>query len=188
MAARLTLHEVEFVGGIISIPEGVKTRLDLTHNLETHPIHALRLQTDKRGHMGEISNWQFIKYYVGLLFVLLFVPALNLCAIVAGRMERRASEMAVRKTFGARRRTLLSQVVWANLVMTSIGGIIGLVLTWLAIYAFRTEILGMFFDHSTLGLLLISDILSAHKCTFTLQTDPSDHLTRFSILFPAAMP
>ncbi len=39
-----------------------------------------------------------------------------------------------------------------------------------------------------LGLLLISDILSAHKCTFTLQTDPSDHLTRFSILFPTAMP
>ena len=39
-----------------------------------------------------------------------------------------------------------------------------------------------------LGLLLIRDILTTHGCTFTLQTDPSDHLTRFTILFPAAKP
>ena len=35
-----------------------------------------------------------------------------------------------------------------------------------------------------IGLLLIRDILTAHGCTFTLQTDPADHLTRFTILFP----
>ena len=37
-----------------------------------------------------------------------------------------------------------------------------------------------------LGLLLIRDILTAHGCTFTLQTDPDDQLTRFTIHFPAA--
>lgn len=36
-----------------------------------------------------------------------------------------------------------------------------------------------------LGLLLIRDILTAHRCTFSLLTDPIDHLTRFTILFPA---
>ena len=36
-----------------------------------------------------------------------------------------------------------------------------------------------------LGLLLIRDILTAHGCTFSLQTDPADHLTRFTIHFPA---
>lgn len=35
-----------------------------------------------------------------------------------------------------------------------------------------------------LGLLLIRDILTAHGCTFSLLTDPDDHLTRFTILFP----
>jgi putative ABC transport system permease protein len=94
--------------------------------------------------------WQIIKHYAGILFVLLFVPALNLCGIVAGRMERRTAEMAVRKTFGARRSTLLNQVVTENLMLTSIGGVIGLVISWLAIYAFRAEILGLFFDNSTL--------------------------------------
>ena len=37
-----------------------------------------------------------------------------------------------------------------------------------------------------LGLLLIRDILTAHGCTFTLQTDTTDHLTRFTIHFPVA--
>ena len=36
-----------------------------------------------------------------------------------------------------------------------------------------------------LGLLLIRDILTAHHCTFSLLTDPNDHLTRFTIQFPA---
>jgi signal transduction histidine kinase len=35
-----------------------------------------------------------------------------------------------------------------------------------------------------LGLLLIRDILTAHGCTFSLLTNPEDHLTRFSIQFP----
>ncbi len=34
-----------------------------------------------------------------------------------------------------------------------------------------------------LGLLLIRDILTAHGCTFSLLTDPDDHLTRFTIRF-----
>ena len=36
-----------------------------------------------------------------------------------------------------------------------------------------------------IGLLLIRDILTAHHCTFSLLTDPTDHLTRFTIQFPA---
>ena len=34
-----------------------------------------------------------------------------------------------------------------------------------------------------IGLLLIRDILTAHHCTFNLLTDPTDHLTRFTIQF-----
>ena len=129
---------------------GAKTKCVLTRGVETHPMHVLR--TENRGDMFKmVTAWQLVKHYAGILFVLLFVPALNLCAIVAGRMERRSAEMAVRKTFGARRSTLLNQVIVENLVLTTIGGLIGLVLSWLAIYGLRTQILGMFFDNSTLG-------------------------------------
>ena len=125
------------------------TKVELTNMLETHPMHMLR-QACTKEHWGyeDTTNWQIIKHFAGILFILLFVPALNLCGIVAGRMERRTAEMAVRKTFGARRRTLLNQVIAENLVLTSIGGIIGLIVSWSAIYGMRTEILALFFDIS----------------------------------------
>ena len=126
-----------------------KKKLVLTQDMDTHPMHVLKTE-NREGSLSTVSGWQLVKHYAGIIFVLLFVPALNLCGIVAGRMERRSAEMAVRKTFGARRSTLLSQVVTENLVLTTIGGIIGLVLSWLAIYGMRREILGMFFDNSTL--------------------------------------
>ena len=130
--------------------EGVKVKMMLAKNMDTHPMHVLRMENNEDG-IDKVTNWQLVKHYVGLLFVLLFVPALNLCGIVAGRMERRSAEMAVRKTFGARRTTLLNQVMMENLVLTGIGGIIGLALSWAAIYGMRTQILDMFFDNSTLS-------------------------------------
>ena len=130
--------------------EGVNQVVRLTDRIETHPMHTLHSACKADSYEG-VSNWQVVKHFAGLLFILLFVPALNLCGIVAGRMERRSAEMAVRKTFGARRSTLLWQVVTENLVLTSIGGIIGLVAAWLAIYGMRTEILGLFFDSSTIS-------------------------------------
>ena len=133
--------------------EGCTESVQLTREMETHPMHTLResCYDAVRGALEGISNWQAIRHFAGILFILLFVPALNLCGIVAGRMERRTAEMGIRKTFGARRSTLLNQVLTENLVLTSIGGIIGLVASWIALHAFRTEILGMFFDSSAVG-------------------------------------
>ena len=135
---------------LFSFGGDAKKKLVLTRDMETHPMHVLKTE-NREGSLSTVTGWQLVKHYAGIIFVLLFVPALNLCGIVAGRMERRSAEMAVRKTFGARRSTLLSQVVAENLVLTTIGGIIGLVLSWLAIYGMRREILGMFFDNSTLS-------------------------------------
>ena len=125
IANRLTQSKDELLNNFY-FGEGVKTKVVLTKGLETHPMHVLR--TENRDNVfGVVTGWQLVMHYAGILFVLLFVPALNLCGIVAGRMERRSAEMAVRKTFGARRTTLLNQVIAENLVLTTIGGIIGLV-------------------------------------------------------------
>ncbi len=150
LAARMQQAHPEVVESSFNFGEGVKMKLVLTRNLATHPVHMLRSE-NRDSVFGVVTGWQLVMHYAGILFVLLFVPALNLCGIVAGRMERRSAEMAVRKTFGARPSTLLNQVVTENLVLTTIGGIIGLLLSWLAIYGLRREILGMFFDNSTLA-------------------------------------
>ena len=83
-------------------------------------------------------------YIVPSVLFLLFVPAVNLSGMVASRMERRLPEMAVRKAFGAKRRTLLWQVVVENLVLTIIGGIAGLCIAWMALYGWRDWVFVIF--------------------------------------------
>ena len=88
---------------------------------------------------GVALPWSSIfKSFFPKVFVLLLVPALNLSGLVAARMRRRVAEMGVRKAFGAKRRTLLTQVIAENLVLTLCGGFVGLVITWLLLYVFRS--------------------------------------------------
>ena len=88
---------------------------------------------------GGVHSWSnILKSLFPKVFVLLLVPALNLSGLVAARMRRRLAEMGVRKAFGATRRTLLKQVITENLVLTLCGGFVGLVITWLLLYVFRS--------------------------------------------------
>ena len=88
---------------------------------------------------GVALPWSSIfKSFFPKVFVLLLVPALNLSGLVAARMRRRVAEMGVRKAFGAKRRTLLTQVITENLVLTLCGGFVGLIITWLLLYVFRS--------------------------------------------------
>ena len=88
---------------------------------------------------GAAMSWSSIlKSLFPKVFVLLLVPALNLSGLVAARMRRRLAEMGVRKAFGATRRTLLNQVISENLLLTLCGGFVGLLITWLLLYVFRS--------------------------------------------------
>lgn len=84
-----------------------------------------------------------IRYFLLVLLVLLLVPALNLSGMISSRMEGRLAEMGVRKSFGAGRGSLLSQVMWENLLLTLFGGILGLLLAWLLLYIGRDWVFTM---------------------------------------------
>lgn len=75
-------------------------------------------------------------FTVGSLFVLLFLllPTINLVNINITRILERSSEIGVRKAFGASSKTLVYQFVVENLILTFIGGIIGVFLSVLVIY------------------------------------------------------
>ena len=79
----------------------------------------------------------YLQYAIALLIILL-VPSLNLCGLSNSRMQQRISELGVRKAFGATRNTLIRQILNENLVLTSLGGILGLIFSYLAVYAMRT--------------------------------------------------
>lgn len=69
-----------------------------------------------------------------LLLFLLLIPALNLTGVVQSSIQKRRSEIGLRKAFGATRGTLMQQVLYENLVVTCIGGLIGLALSFIFLY------------------------------------------------------
>ncbi|HYU33509.1 MAG TPA: ABC transporter permease [Thermoanaerobaculia bacterium] len=66
--------------------------------------------------------------FLGLALLFMLLPSVNLVNINLSRILDRASEIGVRKAFGASSRTLVGQFVVENVVLTLIGGAVGLVL------------------------------------------------------------
>lgn len=78
-------------------------------------------------------------YTVITIFVLLFtlLPTINLVNINISRIMERSSEIGVRKAFGASSRTLVFQFIVENIILTFLGGAIGIVLSVVAINIFN---------------------------------------------------
>jgi ABC-type antimicrobial peptide transport system, permease component len=81
-----------------------------------------------------------IQYSI-VLTLLLLVPAINLSGMTHSRMKKRMSEIGVRKAFGASRRELLGQVLYENFVYTILGGIFGLILSYLSVILMKAMLL-----------------------------------------------
>jgi putative ABC transport system permease protein len=68
-----------------------------------------------------------------IVLMLMGLPAINLVNLNVGRILERASEIGVRKAFGAPIRTLMWQFIVENIFITFIGGGIALITTFLLI-------------------------------------------------------
>lgn len=109
----------------------------------------------------EAFDWKTVFKKFGLtLLILLLVPALNLSGMIAGCMESRLSEMGVRKSFGASKSSLLGQVMWENLLLTLVGGLLGLMLAWTTLYACRDWLFALFDDRPVLAIEGVSTSVS----------------------------
>ena len=106
--------------------------LEITSGPDTHWQRVLEGAAGSDGSMAKA-----VRQLLLIVLVLLLVPALNLSGLIASRMESRLAEMGIRKTFGAWRTTLLNMVLWENLLLTFIGGLIGLVTAWICLFLGR---------------------------------------------------
>jgi len=86
---------------------------------------------------SESQAWKAVVAFalVGFLFVLL--PTINLVNLNISRIMERASEIGVRKSFGASSRTLVCQFVIENVLLTLIGALIGWLLSVFVLRAFN---------------------------------------------------
>ena len=86
---------------------------------------------------GATDAMFFMIGMVALLFMLL--PVVSLVNINTTRILERASEIGVRKAFGGSSLTLVGQFVVENVILTLLGGALGLVLTFLVLQILGTS-------------------------------------------------
>jgi putative ABC transport system permease protein len=89
---------------------------------------------------GPDSGLQYFYMVVSIfLFLFLLLPTLNLVNINISRIMERSSEIGVRKAFGASSRTLVFQFIVENIILTFLGGVIGIVMSIIIIYIFNSS-------------------------------------------------
>jgi len=90
-----------------------------------------------RGYYGNDTNSGVGKlmWRLGLIvFIFLLLPTINLVNINITRIMERSSEIGVRKAFGASSKTLVYQFIIENIILTFIGGLIGVILSVVAMW------------------------------------------------------
>jgi putative ABC transport system permease protein len=105
-----------------------KTYQRLLAPLETRFELMARMFTgdrdDEQGHPERL--WAI---FAGGAVLFMLLPTINLVNLNLSRILERASEIGVRKAFGASSRTLVGQFVVENVALTLLGGALGLVLS-----------------------------------------------------------
>jgi len=108
-------------------PDGWK---DFETAAEPYVESFLRIFWSKRG----LGAGPFYLFWGLFAFLFMALPAINLININVSRIMERSSEIGVRKAFGATSSALVYQFIIENLIITIIGGIVGVGLSLLVIY------------------------------------------------------
>lgn len=106
----------------------------LSGEADTFLEFTSRLVFSSETGMGESQPGLLLAVIVGLMLLFMLLPALNLVNLNLSRILERAPEIGVRKAFGASSWTLIGQFVVENVLLTSIGGFIGFVLSSLVLH------------------------------------------------------
>lgn len=113
-----------YLPGVMSHAEHVLTDTNIEWGWDGNDDEQFRIKEAS-------SNFKMWKPFLIALLVVLVIPALNISGLIGARMDRMASELGVRRCFGANRRKLMEMVLTENLILTIAGGILGLIAAWL---------------------------------------------------------
>jgi putative ABC transport system permease protein len=96
--------------------------------------------TDRKDPESQV--WKLIGLLAGLGLLFVLIPTVNLVNINISRIMERASEIGVRKAFGAPARTLVGQFLLENVLLTLVGALGGFILSILTMRVLEQS--GMF--------------------------------------------
>lgn len=95
-----------------------------------------------------------------ILFALLFIPALNLSGMISSRMNRRVAEIGVRKSYGATNAQIIRQVLSENLMLTLVGGIVGILFSYVMVLLANEWIMYIFTEVHYINPFIASPVFT----------------------------
>ncbi|HKK42432.1 MAG TPA: FtsX-like permease family protein, partial [Bacteroidales bacterium] len=117
--------------------QDVVSRLDAADTTHTIFLSGPNTQLEKMmvgyGDPEEYSKGASIIKYLLIALAFILLPAINLMALNFARIHERGEEIAVRKSFGAPGAALKGQFLFENVLMTLTGGVLGILLSYLAV-------------------------------------------------------
>lgn len=136
-AAMAQLHD-EFNSrlGRVELPKGFT---NVVAPFESHLQLVARMSPTGDSKDPESQVWRLVGLLAVLAGLFALIPTVNLVNINISRIMERASEIGVRKAFGAPARTLVGQFLVENIFLTVLGGLIGLLLSFFVIRAINAS-------------------------------------------------
>lgn len=139
----------------------VENNLEKANNFDRYMIHEKNAADvyawQFMGTQETRKGGEFLGIVLGVLAFFLVIPILNLVNLNVTRIFERSSEIGVRKAFGAKTGDLLLQFLFENLIITFLGGIIGVFLSLLVMNVLnRAEVFGVTKLTFNLSVLFIS--------------------------------
>jgi putative ABC transport system permease protein len=84
-------------------------------------------------------KWELLPVYIVFILIALIIPILCLIDILKNNQSRRIEELAIRRAFGAPRTNITVMLLVDNLFVTTVGGILGLVFSFLFFAALNED-------------------------------------------------
>jgi putative ABC transport system permease protein len=116
------------------------TKQDCEVSFMDNPITQLDMATGSNGFL-KVPLKDYLFDTGAVILFLLFIPAINLISVVLSSVQKRRSEIGLRKAFGATKGIIIRQMLFENMVLTGIGAVIGLGLSFLFLYIGRSFML-----------------------------------------------
>jgi putative ABC transport system permease protein len=164
----------------------LNNKIEFTLNGQPDRQWQALFRTDTRGTPDfDRILWQ----YIFVFLILLLVPAVSLSGMTDSRMERRLSEIGVRRAFGAPIGTTMMQIITENLLFSLIGGFAGLLFSYLIVLLGRDWIMelgGVVMDMTVEGTeVTFSPAMLMNFTIFALALGICFVLNLLSALLPA---
>jgi len=116
------------------------------------------------------------------VFLLMLLPTLNLININITRIMERSSEIGVRKAFGASARTLVYQFLVENIILTLLGGLVGVILSFVVIQVLNNAALIANFELSLNFTVLCYGLLACLVFGLLSGVYPAWRMSRLNVV------